>query len=203
MHAASQTPPAICLLADHLDAMLAAGEDLLKLAPPCVAPGQCDAANADWQRLCDLINQARTLENALLARTLQARFRARDVGRQGGIIGSLLKLFIGGTTQLADTATALAKRRATDFNAGLDPLAYLRSRGILAADAASVVGATSIAFNEDFLVSGQMPLRQILDLAAAMLDALDAHYTLFPDAGDARSSGRARFDERKSLFLPF
>ena len=53
-------PATIYLLADHLDAVLASGEDLLKLTVVLDDPSKSDGASPAWQNLAELV--ARTGE---------------------------------------------------------------------------------------------------------------------------------------------
>jgi hypothetical protein len=174
------TASAACMLADHLDAMLAAGEDLTALA--AVLPqGNFDGTSGPWDAVADMVRQARLLETALLARALQARARARDLGRLGGEAGALLKLFVGGTTVLVDAVAEIGDRTGAAFDTGLDPFVYLRTRGLVPADAGSICTLGEIRITDAFQVCGKLELGLILDMAASMLDALETLYRLFPE----------------------
>lgn len=170
------TPPAVYLLADHLDAVLASGEDLLAAkADVAAAP----TAAASWDEVRTLVARARTMELSIVSRVLQARARARDLGHQDGLVGAMMRMFVGGTAIVPDALTELADRTGVDFDAGLDPLAYLRTRGLIPPDAGSLAGIERITVGEDFLIARRIPLGPVLDAAAALLDALDAAHHLF------------------------
>lgn len=183
------TPASIYLLADHLDAVLAAGEDLMKLSVAVADPSKCDGASPVWSELEDLIGQARDLELSAIARTLQARTRARDIASYDDEIAPLFKVYSASTAILADAAAELADTTFADFDAGCDPLAYLRSRGVIAAEAGSLKGLERIVVGEDFLVARRIALGPLLDLTAQLLDVLDTNYGLFGAAAGDRPDG--------------
>lgn len=179
------TPPQVLLLADHLDAILAAGEDLLKLEVDIESVRRSDGAAAPWERFAELVSRARLFELTIVSRVLQARHRAREtartLGRDGRIFAPVLELFASGTTSLEDATEELANRGEADFDAGLDPLIYLRSRGVMPADAGSLLGVAKLTLGESFLVVRRIELGGLLDVVAALLDALDAAYGLFEE----------------------
>lgn len=195
-HDIDQTPSdptlsAVYMLADNLDAMLAAGEDLVALA--AVLPqSRSDGVSGPWDAVSDMVQQARLLETALLARALQARARARDLSRLGGDAGALLKLFVGGTAVLVDAVAEIGDRTAAEFDTGVDPLVFLRTRGLVPAEAGSISGLREIRITDAFLVCGRLELGAVLDMAAAMLDALEAVYRLFPEDANLRDDADAR-----------
>ncbi|MGE0627137.1 MAG: hypothetical protein AB7O43_04880 [Hyphomicrobiaceae bacterium] len=177
---------ALYLLADHLDAILATGEDLQRLRADAHEHGPLDAVSAPidadaWQSLPKLVSTAQALELRLMSRVLQARTRARDIGRQDAVVGTALKLFAAATAQLADALPQLGDSTSTDFDAGLDPLAYLRSRAVMSADCGSLIGIQSISISEEFLVLGLSPLGLVMEMAARLLDVLDAAYGIYDE----------------------
>ena len=193
--ARTDVPAAIYLLADHLDSVLAAGEDLLELAVDLDGKPKGDGVAQPWEGLGSLVVDARSLEVSLISRGLQARNRTRDLvrepDRQDTLIRSLLSLYVSSTAQLVDAAQELADSTYEDFDAGIDPLAYLRSRNVIAADAATLRKGGRLAISEDFLVAGRIQLGPLLDVSARLLDLLDTTYGLFEGAAAAAASGSA------------
>jgi hypothetical protein len=180
MAIAPERHPSLYLLSDHLDAALAMGEELLagELAlddpqAPCLR---------DWLRQTRNFNgfvaTIRTLEYAITARLLQARKRAEDLKRADGRLKPLISLFLGGTAPLADAAAELGDIEARDFDGADAALSFLRSRGLLAADAAGLNLVARLAVDEDYLVAGRIRLGALLDLVATALDTLDRLYDL-------------------------
>jgi hypothetical protein len=178
-------PPLVLLLADHLDAVLAAGEDILKLEVDIEAARKADGATGPWERFGDVVALAKLYELTIVSRVLQARNRcaelARQIGRDGEAFAAMLGLFAGGTAVLEEAVAELANRAAADFDMGLDPLAYLRTRNVMPADAGSLAGSARLLIGEDFLVARRIELGPLLDMSAALLDALDVAYSLFDE----------------------
>ena len=180
----------IYLLGDHLDAALAMGEDLLaeKLA-------LLDAVETPTRghllRQSRALNQflatVRCLELAMIARLLEARRRAEDLKRREGRLRPLAALLAAGTAPLVDAVAELGDTTTRDFDTGDTASAFLRSRNLIARDAAGFAGMAQLAVSEDYLVAGRVRLGTLLDLIAAFLDALDDQFDLYPE--EASSSG--------------
>lgn len=173
-----ETPPTVYLIADHLDAVLAAGEDLSKVALDLASAARPEEGPAALSlRLREFVEAARRYETALVSRALQARVRAREIAPKSDC-GMFLKLFVGATAQLADAAEELADATAADFNSGDDTLAYLRSRGLIADDDGSLAGRMHLAIGGDFLVAKKIPLDDLLTMSAGFLDKLEEFYDI-------------------------
>lgn len=173
------------LLADHLDAVLAAGEDLLRVHR--VVASEVPAAErrslvgqVSWQRRT--IEAIRTLEMTLAMRGLRARERAEELRRADPRFGAIAGLFVGGTAALADAAGELGDWTEFDFQTGNEAAAYLRSRGLIAADSAGPGLLDELAVTARFRIGGRVELGPLLDLAATFLDALETAYELYDDA---------------------
>ena len=180
----------IYLLGDHLDAALAMGEDLLaeKLA-------LLDAVETPTRgyllRQSRALNQflatVRCLELAMIARLLEARRRAEDLKRREGRLRPLAALLAAGTAPLVDAVAELGDTSTRDFDTGDTASAFLRSRNLIARDAAGFAEMAQLAVSEDYPVAGRVRLGTLLDLIAAFLDALDDQFDLYPE--EASSSG--------------
>jgi hypothetical protein len=182
--------PSIYLLGDHLDAALAMGEDLLTEKVALDAPAGKSPLRT-WMRqnrdLNDFLTTVRTLEYAMTARLLQARKRAEDLKRSENRLRPLIALFVAGTAPLADAAAELGDTDARDFQSADAALTFLRSRGLLAADAAGLEGLPRLAISEDYQIAGRIRLGTLLDLVATFLDTLDLVFDLYADATDVGS----------------
>lgn len=170
------------LLADHLDAMLAAGEDLLHvhrdLAPaPLETKG--DATHAEINALRRFVDATHTLELKLAMRGLQARERTDELRRLDTRLDLIAGLFIGGTAPLADAAEELGDETAVDFNTGDEVVSYLRIRALIPADSIGLISTDRLSVTPRFLVAGRVELSALLDLAATFLDALELFYELY------------------------
>jgi hypothetical protein len=184
---APERNPSLHLLRDHLNAALALGEDLLGAELPLDAPDRPGLRG--WLRqtreLDAFVGSARTLEYAMTARLLQARKRAEDLRRDDSRLKPLIALFVAGTVPLVDAAAELGDGDARDFDGADAALAFVRSRGLLASDAAGLELLSRLAVGEDYLVAARIPLGILLDLVAGFLDALDTLYDV-PVAGIER-----------------
>jgi hypothetical protein len=134
----------------------------------------------DWIRqtrdLDDFLGSLRTLEYALTARLLQGRKRAEELKRGDSRLKPLIALFVAGTAALVDAAAELGDTDARDFDSADSALTFLRSRGMLAADAAGLELVSHLTVGESYQVAGRVDLGALLDLAATFLDMLDLIY---------------------------
>jgi hypothetical protein len=177
-------PACIYLLAEHLDAALAAGEDLMGVrfvwsGPQPRLREEIEAIRTGQR---SSVERIRTFELALLSRVLAGREWAAAVAGEEDKFAALTRLFLSGTAILVDAVDECGDSTAIDFDTGDNLTAYVRSRGLLAADAPAMHDLTPISPDEDFLVARRAPLGPLLDLVAAFLDALEAEFDLFQDA---------------------
>ena len=191
-------PAGIYQLADHLDAGLAMAEDLVTetLAVNAQVPGM--AMRTMVRRNSELLaflDTVRSLELAMTARLLQARKKADDLKRHDGSFRPLVTLYSAGTAALVDAAAALGDESRATFETGNVSQAFLRSRGMIAADAAGFEGIDRLAVTEDYLVAGKwvgkdkkpkIHLGTLMDLVATFLDTLDRSFDLFSDEDGRR-----------------
>ena len=173
-------PAAVYLVADNLDAVLAAGEDLLKLELDCASANDLSASAATMTRV--FAERVRTLEMTIAARALQARARAIEVRAADQRYRSLIGLFVGGTAALEDAVADLGDSTSADFHAGSEPVAYLRARGAIPADAPGLRSFGVLQITETFLVAERIRLGDLMTLCATFLDRLEDHYELYEQA---------------------
>ena len=173
-------PAVVYLLADHLDASLAAGEDLLKSTLRWnTGDARFDTLNEQRREERQAIEAARTLEMVLVARVLKARESAQELAKLESQFKVVARLFAGGTQVVADAATELADATSLAFDAGSGITGYLRTRGLIAEEEAAPQEASHLPITEQFLVAGRMNLGALLDLIAMFLDTLETHYELY------------------------
>lgn len=181
----AEIPPEAYQLADHLDAALAAAEDLVacghawQSAQSEAGRDASDAIDAEHA----VIERIKTFEAVLTGRVLKARKRADVLSRKAAAFAGITRLFIGGTAILADAVEELGDSTRSDFETGCDAVAYLRRRGLLADDAADLPETRTISIDDSFLVAGRIPLGPLVEMIVAFLDALEAHYDLYPEDG--------------------
>jgi hypothetical protein len=120
----------------------------------------------------------RTLELSLITRLLQARRHAEELRRRELRLKPLIALFVAGTAPLVDAAAELGDTTTRDFETGDTASAFLRSRGLIAPDAAGLERLSQLAVGEGYLVAERIRLGTLLDLVATFLDTLDVLYDL-------------------------
>jgi hypothetical protein len=183
-------PVSVYLLAEHLDAALAAGEDLTSVlyiwsGPPPREPDQIAELRAGQR---GAIERMRTFELALLSRILKGRDWAAEVAAAEEKFAMMARLYLSGTVILLDAVAECADISAADFDAGDGLLAYVRSRGLIAVDAPALSDTAPLVAGENFLVARRIPLGVLLDLVAGFLDALEGEYDLFVKYADGGSA---------------
>ncbi|MCB1549737.1 MAG: hypothetical protein KDJ41_18200 [Hyphomicrobiaceae bacterium] len=188
------TPPTVLLLSDHLDAALAAGEDLLSLTVallPAEAEPDTEAMKAAHAELRGFVTRARELELMLATRLMGARQRADEISRRDTRLRPFARIFVSGTQALADAIDGLAASESHSFDTGDQAIAYLRSRDMIAADAPGLTVQRELRVEETFLVAGVVGLGTLLDLVASFLDAVELHYEIYgPDATEGAAVER-------------
>jgi hypothetical protein len=197
MSASAQQPrhPSLYLLGDHLDAALAMGEDLLteRVALADATQHLTMARLVRQNReLAEFLTTVRTLELSLTARLLQARKRAEDMKRRESRLKPLIALFVAGTAPLVDAAAELGDTTSRDFDTGDTASAFLRSRGLIARDAAGLERLSQLSVGEDYLVAGRIHLGTLLDLVATFLDTLDLLFDLYEEPRVVTASAEAK-----------
>ena len=179
--ATAPAPDFVCLLADHLDAALAAGEDLLTAAHGWrladLSDADAIAASRAAQRAT--VEKIRALELAVVAHVLKARERTDDLARTEPFLKSPARLFHAGTVVLADAVSECGDATGIDFDTGDGLTAYLRSRGLIAPDAPALPDDVKLKVTEEFLLVRRIPLGPLMDLVAMFLDRLDLLYGLY------------------------
>ncbi len=175
-------PASVYVLAEHLDAALAAGEDLTRVLYVWSGPLARDDAELVEFRAGrrEAIEKIRTFELAMLARLLMGREWAVTVATENERFQPVARLYVAGTATLVDAVAECADLSGEDFDTGDDLTAYMRGRGLIAEDAAGLPDTAPIAANETFLVAKRAPLGVLLDLVASFLDALEGEFDLFP-----------------------
>lgn len=195
-HSESNLAPAnVFLLAEHLDAALAAGEDLnnvrwVWLEP---APREADGIAEIRARQRDTVERIRTLELTLLSRILMGRDRADELASENKRFSAIARLYVSSTAILVDAVEECADSTEVDFDTGDGLTAFVRSRGLLAEDAPALDDAAPIKLDDAFLVARRLRLGVLLDLVSAFLDALEAEYNLFfesDNSGEPASTGQ-------------
>ncbi|SFV33352.1 hypothetical protein [Hyphomicrobium facile] len=186
-----RAPLSVYMLADHLDAALAAGEDLMARGGDWRALTETPADPSDFiLRQRAVAEEVRSFELMIVARILKARTHASSLAECDDRFRVIAKLFVSGTAILLDAVEESGDARATDFDTADDIVAYVRSRGLIAPDAPAIRVASDLTIDDNFLIAKRIALGPLLDMAAAFLDALDVQYELF--GGDAPVTSNVR-----------
>jgi hypothetical protein len=179
--------PCIYLLIEHLDAALEAGEHLTSLTMDVTEPS-ADVGprrlRSREARFIAFVNHVRSLEASLIAHVLQARRRATELPRSRGPLKTLLDSFSGGTAVLLDAVAEYGDPARFAFNTGADRLSYLRTRGVMSADALALSSVVTVEIEESLLVAGRLELGPLLDMIEAFLRALNIEYDLWREQSD-------------------
>ena len=177
-------PAPAYMLADHLDAALAAGEDILAAGRNgALAAGETTTPGASLRTGVELV---RALELALITRVLKAREWSKKLDKADPRFQLIGKLFQSGTVSLVDALAEFADATEADFETGDGMTAYFRSRGVIDAEAPALSAHEAVTITETFRITGRIELGALLDLIAAYLDALEVQFVLFhaqPAAG--------------------
>lgn len=183
-------PPCVYLVADHLDAALAAGEDIVA-AGKMWQPGDCsDPSIAGAQRWA--LSRVMTYEMALITRIVQAREHVAELADAVPHFRPLAQLFVSATRDLFEALQELGDKAANDFDTGDDKIAYLRSRGLIDADAPGVGDYDSLTVDDAFLIAARVPLGVVLDLVSEFIEALEAQFELYPDEPDLTAAAPSK-----------
>ncbi len=192
------TPGCVYLLADHLDMLLAAGEDLQKLEFRNLTHDSHAEENSC--SLQQFVRRTRELESAAIGRLMCARSQASQLEDEDDRFALLARLFQSGTAHVSDVLEKFRNPETTAFDFGDDPIGYLKSRGLLDEDAGCLSIVEQLSIGEDFLVGGHIELGALLDLSAQFLDSLDSQFELFPEVPPAPEIEPDAASARPSFF---
>lgn len=187
--AGGSTKPAhasIYLLADHLDWVLAACEDIVSAHLTWNRAQRASTLTiaAEKHAMRDTVEDIRKLENTVIMRVLKSRERAEEVASVDKRFRQLAKLYVAGTAVLVDAAAECGDSTIADFQTGDSVSAYLRSRGLIDPEAAAPDIGEATIVGEEFLIAKRIAAGPLMDLAASLLDALELHYDLFLDENE-------------------
>ena len=192
------TPSCVYLLADHLDMLLAAGEDLQKLEFHNLPANSDDEPGG--HSLEAFIRRTRDLESAAIGRLICARTQAAQLEGEDARFSLLARLFLSGTARLSDVLQHYQNPEMTAFDYGDDPIGYLRSRGLIAEYNGCLSIVEKLSNGDDFLIGGHIELGALLDLSAQFLDTLDTQFGLFPEIPPASEVEPKVVASRPSFF---
>ena len=180
---------AVYLLADHLDAALAAGEDLLASRLDALADLE-PIDDGGEHALAQFVSRLERLEASFMGRVLHARRRLDELPRHDIELKPVSALFFSSTGLLVDLIGHFKQSPQQQFDVGGDQIPFLRERGLLARDAAGLPQYTAVVVTEAYRIGGVIELGPLMDMVAGLLDLLDRRYDLYSDG----AAGEAAFD---------
>ena len=168
----------VLMLADHLDATLALAEDLVALKLNEQKPDEPDPRSP---AVVGFAQKVRALELGITSRLIQARRRGKELVLPQQEIMRLVDVFVGGTAivENAVSADALGETEALALATGPAALDFLKMRGVVAQDLAVMDDIDALAVGEEYAALGMLPLGPLMDMMAAVLDALDLAFDLY------------------------
>ncbi len=173
-------PHSVYLVADNLDAALASGEDLIAASGNWITGEPSDPGVAGTQRWA--LSRFRAHELNLVGRLVQAREHIEELGGEAPRFRPLARLFVAATDDLDAAFPELNEQVEANFETGGGMTAYLRSRGLVDAEAPGLGPDERPEIGDTFLVAGKVQLGVCLDLISEFLDALDVAFDLYPSA---------------------
>ncbi|MEN2495004.1 MAG: hypothetical protein TECD_00916 [Hyphomicrobiaceae bacterium hypho_1] len=177
----------IYLLAEHLDSILALGEDLKSL---CYYKNYNQLSCGSTSNLICLktfIAEARKLEFHLIGHIKLAQNYANVLSKINNHVTKFTRLFSSCTAVIVDAIDQIWDREQNSFLKDSDPLLYLRSRNVIPSNTGCLKSFDRISMNDSFLVAERVNLGVLLDLCARFLDLLDENFDLFKDAAAVSS----------------
>lgn len=177
-------PPNVYLLADNLDAALAAGEDIMKASLVWETGSGLDGDTIRRARAAQraILQNVRNLEQMLVARVLKSRERSEEIAKRDPRFSTVARLYNAGTAVLIEAVSDFGDPTGVDFDNGGEAVSFLRTRGLIADDSPGPAEGQTFTFRDGFLVAGRIRLGTLLDLVAMYLDTLETHFDLFNDS---------------------
>jgi len=174
----------VFLLAEHLDMILAAIEDL-QACRPTAFPGNPQRIDAQPQMsLARYVDELKGHEMAAIVRVSRARDLTRDLVRRDSRFATLGGLFVGGTAALDEAVQRMIDKTGYAFATGGDPIGYLRARGVVDEEAGGVGADQSLEVTDEFRLAGSIEIGPLVELVATFLNTIELHFDLFPDLSE-------------------
>ncbi|MEL6871283.1 MAG: hypothetical protein AAFO62_00495 [Pseudomonadota bacterium] len=180
-----QPPTCVVLLAEHLDRVLAAGEDMIGLtfdARTSCATGVHEADS--FPRLSEFVADLELLELTLAMRVTTARERAEELAADDKRFETIVRLFVSATRPMFDAHARLTAPRGDTAQRTTCATTYLSERAVLKPGESGPCGYSLLEVGEHFRIAGEVELGPLLDLVSAFVDAIEIHYEVFPEASE-------------------
>ena len=175
----------VFLLAEHLDMILAAIEDLQSCRPPILPANPRRVGAKPRVSLMQYVGDLQVRETAAIVRVGRARALTRELVRKDNRFAMLGGLFVGGTAALDEAVQRMIDTTGNAFASGGDPVGYLRSRGVIDEEVGSLKAGAEIEVSDTFRLAGEIEVGPLIDLVATFLNTIELHFDLFPDLMEA------------------
>ena len=97
----------------------------------------------------------------------------------------VIQLIVAQSSGLLALIEQFGDDRESRFATGGDPLAFLRSRGLVGAEVATIPRFDALQVTDTYKLAGTIELGPLLNMVSGALEALDIAYDLFRDEDEA------------------
>jgi len=174
----------VFLLAEHLDMILAAIEDLSACKPIILPPEPQRVGSAPRVSLKQFAFELQSFELAAIAHVGRARELTRQMVRLDKRFAMLGGLFVGGTAALDEAVQRMSDTTGNAFLSGGDPIGYLRARGVIDAEAGGLEPDAELEIGDNFRIAGEIEIGPLADLIGTFLNTIELHFDLFPELSE-------------------
>lgn len=192
-HKPPTAPTYVYLLAEHLDAALAACEDLLakSFTWNTANPETEGAADDERAALRHTFREIQNLEILIVARVLRAREHAITLEKKDTNFRKMAGLFVSSVTVLMDAVAELKDPLFQRFETGDALTAYMRSRAVLDDETPAPIDCSIVDIPAFFRIARRIEVGALMDLLAMFLDALEIRFDIFAPEDDHEYAGIA------------
>lgn len=174
----------VFLLAEHLDMILAAIEDM-QACRPSLNPASPHLLGGEPRiSLVDFVGELKRFEMAAIVRLGRARILTRELVRRDSRFAMLGGLFVAGTAAFDEAVNRMTDVPGSAFASGGDPIGYLRSRGVIGEEAGGPATEAELLIDDTFRLAGEIEVGPLSDLVSTFLNTIELHFDLFPDISE-------------------
>src|SRR6056297_2606000 len=166
----------VFLLAEHLDSVLAAIEDLEATRPGEQPADPLTPLSRPRLSVRRFVTELAHHEGSAIVRLGRARRLTRELVRRDRRFAMLGGLFVSGTAALEDAVPKMLDTTGVAFATGGDPIAFLSSRGVIAPDQGTVALSRHLAIGDDFRIAGEIEVGPLKELISTFLNTIELHF---------------------------
>ncbi|HFB2048410.1 MAG TPA: hypothetical protein TECP_00763 [Hyphomicrobiaceae bacterium MAG_BT-2024] len=169
----------IYFLADHLDSILACGEDLNSFCFSSKKESKGPYNKSCVVRLKQFVSKIRKIEFQILGHIKLAQSYSKALSKSNLKLARFARLFASSTSVAIVSINEIYDLDYHAFRDGSDPLVYLRTRGVITNSTGCLKFAAQLSVSDNLMIAGRFELGVLLDLCAEFLDLLDETFDLF------------------------